>query len=1005
MRTSTLLSDRSTLRRGLRLALAAGAVALPLSAFMTSVAAQAPAGQAFQSLSGGYTQELVAATDVGSYPLSPTVARVLGGVAFAPDGDVWAADCLFQDTRLHRYDMQAHRPAVHGTSSLREESLTVATQGGCGLTNHPDGAMYSNSVQGVWKLDVNTGAAIAGPLGQPGNALGITVDPISQHVVYVGIDCHDQLVPSATTCTLWDLNPADGSTTPFAMFPRSEVPFVDGIYFDPSGNYLFVTNRSEREVIASEGEYELNALTIVSRPTAPVTAASSAQIVRHLPTFSEPDGVAFHSVDHFVVTNDETNGTMTRFDFPSGDFSQEPSGFSSLHPVDGNGDPVGDPIRVYGTPFALGGHRGDLLQVGADGCIYATQGRNFLVTDAGTRYDDLTETSEDSIVRICSTTPGGFEPPPGVGRDSTTGRIAGSAYFDVNGNHTIDAADSFLGGVSIGLSGAATQSATTTAGPAPAYAFADLAAGSYTVTAPSAFDGYALSTSTAATRTATITVAGEAITDIDFLYEAGSLAGSVYLDTNDNAAIDAGDVFLAGVPVSLTGMSSGSSTSGSGPVPTYAFPSLKAGSYSVAVPANFSGYQAQAVAQSRTLAAGASVTGVDFLYVRGSLSGFAYVDANRNHQKDSGEAPLANVAIQVAGHPVVLTAADGSYSVRGLAANSYTISAPATASGYALGTASPLSATVTAGGSSTGNNFGYVPGGISGFAYLDYNRNGVKDAGEPGLSGVSIALTGGGTAVTGATGAYAFNSLTAGVQTVTAPTSASGFTLGTANPLSATLAAGGSVPNLNFGYRDTIAPVCAVYGTANPPYMTYRDTGSGIVRLDVTKNLNTNFRVTMTPAPSAFVPATVLNATAMPTGMFATYATPTTSLITVTAQRLNTAVSAQLIVVATDAFGNTVTCDPVETTVTRLRHDRGIQTFTDLPFDEHFVTIENGTPGLRGLDILVNGVEFRVRGLSDGEVKRVNVRRAMMPGTTNTITLIPRGRPGESADITIAERQ
>ena len=1007
MRISPSLSKLRVSRAQLRRLVTAGVAAAPLSLLVSSLAAQAPAtptGQSFQFLAPGYTQELIAATDAGPYPLSPAVARVLGGVAFAPDGDVWASDCLFQETRLRRFDLQSTRPPLHGTASLREESAPVATQGGCGLTNHPDGAMYSNSVQGVWKLDANTGAALAGPLGQPGNALGITVDPISQHLVYAGIDCHDQLVGTATTCTLWDLNPADGSTTPYAMFPRSEVPFVDGIYFEPSGSYLFVTNRVERAVTTAEGDFELNQLTVVSRPAGPVTAASSAQIVRHLPTFSEPDGVAFHSVEHFVVTNDETNGTMTRFDFPGGDYSQEPSGSVELQPIDGFGDPAGDPIKVFGSVFAAGGHRGDLLQVGADGCIYATQGRRFLVEDLGTRYDDGTETSEDSIVRICATS-GGFTPPPGVGRESVPGSIAGSAYFDANGNHAIDSSDPLLGAVNIGLSGAATRSAVTTTGPAPAYLFDNLSAGAYDVTAPGTFDGYALSATTAAVRSATITAAGEHVTGLDFLYEAGGLAGSVYLDTNDNGSLDSTDEFLANVPVTLSGVSSGNSTSSAGPAPAWTFPSLKAGAYTVTVPSTFGGYRAAAASQTRTLAAAATVTGVDFLYLRGAVSGFAYVDSNGNHAKDSGEPALANVAITVAGHPAVLTAADGSYVVRGLSAASYDISAPTVAAGYALATASPLTATVPAGGDSPNNNFGYAPGGISGFAYLDYNRNNQKDAGEPGLSGVTITLTNGGTAVTGSNGAYAFTGLLAGDKEVKAPDTASGFSRGTPGTLMAALAAGGSVPNLNFGYRDTVLPVCAVYGSANPPYMTYRDTGSGIVRLDVTKNLNSNFRVTMTPAPNAFTPATVVNASAMPTGTIATYTVPTTSLITVTAQRLNTSLSAQLIVVATDAFGNQVTCDPVETTVTRLRHDRGVQTFTDLPFDEHFVTIENGTPGLRGLDIVVNGEEFKVRGLSDGEVKRVNVRRAMLPGSVNVITLVPRGRPGESADITIAERQ
>lgn len=894
------------------MALAAGAIAVPFAVLMTRLDAQAPTGRAFTSLATGYTQELIATADVGTFPQNPSIARVLGGVAFAPDGDVWSADCLFQNTRLHRFDLQTFRAPIHGTSSLRHESLTVDTQGGCGLTNHPDGALYSNSVQGVWKLDAETGLSIAGPIGQPGNALGITVDPVSHHVIYPGNDCHDQLVPGATTCTLWDTNPADGTTVPFAMFPRTDVPFVDGLYFDSTGNFLFVTNRTEETVTTPEGEIELNRLTIVSRPAGPVLAPGTEQIVRHLPVTSEPDGVAFHSVEHFVVTNDEAGGTMTRFDFPGGDYAQEPGPYTEIQPVDGAGDPVGAPIRVYGTAFAAGGHRGDLTQVGPDGCIYATQGRHFLATDFGTRYDDLTETSEDSIVRICSTTPGGFEPPPGVDAPSSTGSLAGSAYLDVNGNHAIDSGDQFLGGVPITLSGAASGSAATTAGPAPAYTFADLAAGSYAVSAPSVFDGFALSASTAASQPATITSAGEDVTGLDFLYEAGRLSGSVYLDQNDNGVIDAPDSFLGGVAVALAGPQSGTSVSAAGPAPAYGFPMLRGGAYTVTVPAQFGGYLATQASQARDVAAGASVSSVDFLYVRG---------------------------------------------------------------------------------------------GVSGFAYLDYNRNGAKDSGEPGLSGVTITLAGGGTATTSATGAYSFTGLAAGTKSVSAPATASGFTRSTPSPLSADLAAGGSVPNLNFGYVDNGAPVCAVYGSANPPYMTYRDTLSGIVRLTVTKNLNSNFLVTIAPGPNVFTPSAVANPSAMPTGTIATYASPTTSLITVSAQRINTSVSAQLVVVAADAFGNTVTCDPVETTVTKLRQDRGVQTFTDIPYEEHFVTIENGTPGLRGLDVIVNGTEFRVRGLDDGEVRRINVRRAMVPGLQNTITLVPRGRRGESADVTIAPRE
>lgn len=1002
-------------RSSCRAAAAAALAVVPMLGAGIHLGAQAPSGRSFTALEAGYSQELFATVDVGTFP-SPNqdVAKVLGGIAFAPDGDVWAADCVFQATTLHRFDMSTFAPPVHGTTSRRAEASRVDTTQpdgsgpGCGLTNHPNGSLYSNSIRGVYKLNADTGMVEAGPLGQPGNALGLAVDPVTEHIVYAGADCHNALVPGSPACTLWDLDPATGATTPYAMFPHDDVPFVDGIYFSPTGSHLFVTNRIDQELETLTGTVELNQLTVVGRPTGLVTSPSTDQVIQHLPMLSEPDGVAFHGIEHFVVTNDETNGSMTRFDFPGGDYSLPPSTFTEIQPIDGAGDPVGSPIRVYGAFFASGGHRGDLTQVGPDGCIYATQGRNFYATDFGTRYDDTTETPEDSVVRICSTTGGGFDPPPGVERESQQGSIAGSVYLDVNGNHAIDGADQFLSGVTVTLGGALADTRTSNAGPVPAYQFDALNAGDYIVNVPATFGGYALSGSTPTGVAANITESGENVTGIDFLYEPGRIAGSVYLDNDDNGAISGADTFLSGVPLALSGPSSDAANSGNGPAPTFTFSRLVAGSYSVNAPDTFGGYRlavATPAPQSRVLSAGTDITDVQFLYVRARLSGYAYVDTNGNCVKDPGEAPLAGVTISVPGLGTTITQADGHYTFSGLGANVYSVSASSPASGYVLSTPSPLSADVPAGGNVTDVNFGYRPGGLSGFAYLDVNKNGVMDSPEPGLANVVITLAGGATAVTNASGAYLFSNLTAGGYSVAAPATAFGYALWTPNPLNVTLTPGQISPDNNFGYKDVTKPVCAVYGSANPPYMTFQDSGSGIVRLDITKNLNTNFLVTITPGPNGFVPATVTNPSAMPTGTVATFATPTTAQVRTYAQRINTSLSAQLIVLATDAFGNTVSCDPVETTVTKLRHDRGIQTFTDIPFDEHFITIENGTPGLRGLDVEVNGRLFRVRGLSDGEVARINVRRAMLPGNSNTITLIPRGRRGESADVTIAARE
>src|SRR5262249_9180223 len=150
-------------------------------------------------------------------------------------------------------------------------------------------------------------------------------DPQTNNLVYVGADCR-----FTATCTIVSINPVSLVSTSFAALPPSEAEFVDGIYFDPTGNFLFISNRAPAF-----------RMTILNR---------SGGVVQNVPMTSEPDGIAFHASPDFVVTNN-TNGTMTRFDFPSNNFALPPTQ----------------------TPFASGGFRGDLTEVGPDSCLYVTQ--------------------------------------------------------------------------------------------------------------------------------------------------------------------------------------------------------------------------------------------------------------------------------------------------------------------------------------------------------------------------------------------------------------------------------------------------------------------------------------------------------------------------------------------------------------------------------------------------------------------------------------------------------
>ncbi|TCS36504.1 putative repeat protein (TIGR01451 family) [Paucimonas lemoignei] len=283
-----------------------------------------------------------------------------------------------------------------------------------------------------------------------------------------------------------------------------------------------------------------------------------------------------------------------------------------------------------------------------------------------------------------------------------------------------------------------------------------------------------------------------------------SISGRVYVDLNGNGTYDAGEE-LGSVTLTLTGIDdlgtavnrTVTTASNGGYSITMLRPSNGAGYVITETqPASYGDYPAatgtergtigglptgtaaQNVISAIVLPLGGSAINYNFREMppTGSISGFVYVDANENGVKDGGEVGIAGVTVKLTGIDVngnaasatTTTAADGRYSFNNLPASNgtgYTITeiqplantdrqtTIALGNPGTLGGGKPIAAggndiisgiVFVAGASLTNYNFGESPPGgtISGFVYGDTNDNGVKDAGETGIAGVTVKLTG-----------------------------------------------------------------------------------------------------------------------------------------------------------------------------------------------------------------------------------------------------------------------
>ncbi|MGV8858300.1 SdrD B-like domain-containing protein [Rhodoglobus sp.] len=421
-----------------------------------------------------------------------------------------------------------------------------------------------------------------------------------------------------------------------------------------------------------------------------------------------------------------------------------------------------------------------------------------------------------------------------------TGSIGDFVWFDQNKDGVHDANEPGLPGATVtavfgGLDGDLSTTAdnityTTSTDDDGKYTVGLLPAGPYTVTVSDLPTGYVVVSDpnggTSASSTTSLT-AGQNRVNQDFGYAGTAAIGDyVWIDRNGDGIQEGTEPGIYGADVELTwfgedGVLGGgddgvftTTTDGNG---AYSFPNLLPGNFSVAVTGGLpagatNSFDRDGDKDSQapvSLTIGQTVTDVDFGYdVTSVIGDRVWWDRNQDGVQDSNEPGLSGVGIRItylgtdgvlggtgaAGDIEFTTTTDsnGNWTVTDIPDGNYIVEV---VSGVPAGfgptfdndsgtTAPDEESRVTLVDSDLRQDFGYAgDSSIADTVWLDLNKDGVQDVGEPGLPGIDVTLVwfgpdgvAGGTddvtfvETTDANGHYLFDGLPEGSYTVTVDT-------------------------------------------------------------------------------------------------------------------------------------------------------------------------------------------------------------------------------------------
>jgi hypothetical protein len=129
---------------------------------------------------------------------------------------------------------------------------------------------------------------------------------------------------------------------------------------------------------------------------------------------------------------------------------------------------------------------------------------------------------------------------------------------------------------------------------------------------------------------------------------------------------------------------------------------------------------------------------------------------------------------------------------------------------------------------------------------------------------------------------------------------------------------------------------------------------------------------------------------------------PPNAPLVVRATKVDQTQGAQLGLEVVNAAGSITDCDPVAVAVGGRGEPRTVTVKSVKP-KEHFLVIYNGSPGIRNLQVKVNRFTWEVRELKPGEVRTLDIARALNARGTNTVKLTAQGSPNGHAMVLLSD--